>query len=343
MEKMNYAQLYSKLTKSLSPKIRGIFDRRFGVKSGNPETLESIGKSLKITRERVRQIEEAGFKTIRKNHQDSLDSVFGVFNEYFDKNGGFKKEDIVLSELGGPKNQPYVLFFLTIADKFSRVCGKKDYHYYWAKDGSTASFVKEKLTHLVKDIGSDKKMVNRQELVASFASKHGLNESAVSSYLEVSRKIQQNKEGKFGLAHWPEVNPRGVRDKAFLVFKKEQKPLHFRQIAGLIDFLGYSEEGKKAHPQTVHNELIKDNRFVLVGRGTYALAEWGYMPGTIKDIITKVLKEKQGNVYQDDVVKEVLAQRLVAKNTVLINLNNKKHFGKDEEGKYFLRETTQTA
>ena len=145
MENHNYAQLYSKLTKSVSPKIKNIFDRRFGVASGEPETLESIGKSLKITRERVRQIEEAGFSTIRKHHQDNLNAVFATFDEYFQNNGGFKREELVLEELGGKKQQSYVLFFLTIAEKYAKVSGKKDYHYYWAINKEAAHKAKETL------------------------------------------------------------------------------------------------------------------------------------------------------------------------------------------------------
>jgi hypothetical protein len=72
------------------------------------------------------------------------------------------------------------------------------------------------------------------------------------------------------------------------------------------------------------------------------LAEWGYVPGTIKDIIVKVLSDKKSPIHRDEIVKEVLAQRLVAKNTVLMNLNNKKNFEKDAEDNYFLRKT-QTA
>ena len=82
MEKINYAQLYTKLTKGLSPKTKDIFDRRFGVKTTakgrapkgqiiSIETLESIGDGLGITRERVRQIEEAGFTFIRKNNKET--------------------------------------------------------------------------------------------------------------------------------------------------------------------------------------------------------------------------------------------------------------------------------
>ena len=107
----------------------------------------------------------------------------------------------------------------------------------------------------------------------------------------------------------------------------------------MIDKFDYNMPNKKTYPQTVHNELIKDPRFVLVGRGTYALAEWGYVPGTIKDIITKVLKDKSEPVHKDEIVKQVLAQRLVAKNTVLMNLNNKANFEKDQNDKYFLRKT----
>ena len=342
MNKVNYSQIYTKLTKGLSPKTKGIFDRRFGVKSGEPETLESIGKDLKITRERVRQIEEAGFTFIRKNNQESLNTLFSDFNTYFEKNGGFKKEDVILNELGGSLNKPYVLFLLTIADNFARVCGKKDYHYFWAANQEAVNKTKDTLRGLVKDIESHGKLITKNEVVANFAEKHNLNENALASYLEISKKIQSNKEGSYGLIDWPEIKPRGVRDKAFLVFKKHQKPLHFRKITELIDELDYNLPGRKTHPQTVHNELIKDTRFVLVGRGTYALSEWGYVPGTIKDIITKILKEKQQPAHQDDIVKQVLSQRFVAKNTVLINLNNKKHFRKDLDGKYTLLET-QTA
>lgn len=343
MEKFNYPQIYKKFAKGLSPRTRNVFDRRFGLKSAKTETLESIGERLGITRERVRQIEEVGFNFIRKNNKDILERIFREFNSYFDSKGGFKREETVMADLGGQKNKPYILFLLTIgSDKFLRVYGKKDYHYFWSTTQDSGKSVKDKLSSLVSDIEKHRNLLTKNELLTNFASKHGLNEESLASYLEISKVIQTNKDGKFGLVNWPEIKPRGVRDKAFLVFKKEQKPLHFRNITELIDKLEYSVPSQKAHAQTVHNELIKDPRFVLVGRGTYALSEWGYVPGTIRDVITKVLKESQQAVSQDELVKEVLAQRMVAKNTVLINLSNKKYFQKNSDGKYFLTET-QTA
>ena len=119
----NYKQIYLKFTKGLSSKTKDIFDRRFGVKTGYPETLEAIGKTFGITRERVRQIEEAGFNVIRKNNGTTLDAIYAEFADYFKKNGGFKKEESILTELGGKNQKPYVLFLLTLGgENFSKIC-----------------------------------------------------------------------------------------------------------------------------------------------------------------------------------------------------------------------------
>lgn len=334
----NYKQTYQKLTKGLSEKTKDIFDRRFGVKTGTPETLEAIGKTLGITRERVRQIEEAGFNFVRKQNKELIDSVYSQFAAYFAEQGGLKKEDIILEQLGCKNQKPYVLFLLTLGEQFSRVCEKKDFYYFWSNLEDAQNKVKATLNSLVSKMQEAGKPMLKEEFVL-LASKNNISKQATLSYLEVSKRIQESKDGKLGLTDWPEIRPRGVKDKAFLVFKKHGKPLHFTKVAELIDELKYNLPNKKTYPQTVHNELIKDSRFVLVGRGTYALSEWGYWPGTIKDVIAKVLKDKEGPTHKDEIVKEVLAQRLVAKNTVLMNLNNKKQFLKDGNDRYFLKGT----
>ena len=131
------------------------------------------------------------------------------------------------------------------------------------------------------------------------------------------------------MTDWPEIRPKGVKDRAYLIFKREQKPLHFIDIANLID--------NNAHAQTVHNELIKDERFVLVGRGTYALREWGYEPGTVREIISKILEEEKTPVSKEQLLKKVQKQRLVKDNTILLNLSNGEYFLKDENGNYSLK------
>jgi hypothetical protein len=132
------------------------------------------------------------------------------------------------------------------------------------------------------------------------------------------------------LKEWPEINPRVIKDKAFLVFKKENKPLHFSQVAQLI--------GTNALVQTVHNELIRDQRFVLVGRGIYALADWGYKPGTVKEVISGILAQSGDPLSKDEILKKVSEQRIVKANTVLLNLSNKQRFLRNSQGKYLLRD-----
>jgi hypothetical protein len=89
---------------------------------------------------------------------------------------------------------------------------------------------------------------------------------------------------------------------------------------------------KKVHPQTVHNELIRDKRFVLVGRGTYALREWGYEEGTVKDVILNLLKKAGGFLSREKIYEQVLEKRKVKKATIAVNLADRKFFEKKADG-----------
>ena len=154
--------------------------------------------------------------------------------------------------------------------------------------------------------------------------------------LEVSRKIEPNNFSDYGLVGWSEITPKGVKDKAYTVFRKANKPLHFRQVAELINQAQFSDK-RLAHPQTVHNELIKDTRFVLVGRGLYALREWGYEAGTVRDLIVNLLKNN-GALHKEAIVQSIMGQRQVRENTILVNLQNRRYFVRNEKGVYNVKE-----
>ena len=49
----------------LAPNERTVLRRRFGLEGDEPQTLEAIGQGLKLSRERVRQIETAGLRKLR--------------------------------------------------------------------------------------------------------------------------------------------------------------------------------------------------------------------------------------------------------------------------------------
>ena len=75
----------------------------------------------------------------------------------------------------------------------------------------------------------------------------------------------------------------------------------------------------KTH-QDIHNELIRHDDFVLVGRGIYALNEWGLPSGTVCDLIKSVLEENGGPMKRQEIITAVLKKRDIRIGTISLNL-----------------------
>jgi hypothetical protein len=322
----NYQKICLDLLENLPQRQREIILRRFGLSAktsgqgtAKRETLELIGKAYGITRERVRQIEGDGLSRLKPKIKQ-YQKTFQEFENYFRNKGDLKREDILLEELGSSRWNPQIYFLLTLGPNFERVGESKDFYPFWTINQKALPLAKKTINSFYNRL----KKINRPLAITAFNPPRPLPQAALISYLEISKIIEKNQEGLFGLSHWPEINPRGIKDQAFLVFKKENKPLHFGQVAKLI--------GQSALPQTVHNELIRDPRFVLVGRGLYALKEWGYEPGYVRDVISKVLKDNKRPLTKEEILEEVSKQRLVKENTIFLNLSNKKYFLKTPQG-----------
>ena len=90
--------------------------------------------------------------------------------------------------------------------------------------------------------------------------------------MQALKNLEQNKYGEWGIADWGEVKPKTVNDKIYLILKHAGAPLHFTEIAKKINEMKFDK--KTANAATVHNELILDDRYQLVSRGTYGLKEW---------------------------------------------------------------------
>ena len=328
----NYQKICADLLKGLPQRTTGVIERRFGLRAGQRETLETIGQSYDITRERVRQIEVEGFSKIKPRIKENQ-KLFKYFEEVLVSFGGLKKEDDLLQSLGGNKFQNNVFFLLFNGDRFNRFPEDKDFYSFWAIKKESVNQAKKVVKSTINRFKKEKRTFSLAELLKD----QKLNENVFLSYIKISKQIQKNPEEQFGLKDWLEINPRGVKDRAYLVFKKEEKPLHFTQIATLIEKLPFPSQ-RGIHTATVHNELIKDPRFVLVGRGLYALTEWGYTPGVVKDIISKILKESKKPLSKKEVLEKVLEQRFVKENTVALNLQDRDCFIKDTKGRYRVRE-----
>ena len=330
--KQDYQKICQDLIKDLPQRQKDIVEQRFGLEDEERKTLEAIGQVYGITRERVRQIEEDGFSKIRPK-LEKYQEVFQYFEGEIEKFGGLRKEDILLNSLAGSKFQNQVFFLLILGEKFQRFAENKVFHSLWAIDQNSFNFAKEVLDFLSKKLLE----INQPLSFANLLKKanlqfKSLTSRSLQSYLEISKRIQPGIEGNYGLKDWPEINPRGVRDRAYLVFKKEKRPLHFAQVTRLINNSKFEKISQPpALIQTVHNELIKDQRFVLVGRGLYALGEWGYQPGVVKDVISMILQEEKKPLTKEEIIDRVLKQRIVKVNTILLNLG---HFPKTANGKY---------
>jgi len=125
-----------------------------------------------------------------------------------------------------------------------------------------------------------------------------------------------------------------MNDKIYLVLKKHGKPLHFREIARLINEAKFDR--KAAYPPTVHNELIMDQKYVLVGRGIYALRDWGFEPGVVAEVLVEIIKQKGQPMTRDELVQAVLKQRVVKPATIHLALTNKQKFEHLPDGRYGL-------
>jgi hypothetical protein len=112
--------------------------------------------------------------------------------------------------------------------------------------------------------------------------------------------------------------------------------MHFVDIAKKINEAGF--DTRVAYPATIHNELILDDKYVLVGRGIYALKEWGYKPGVVLDVIKDTIRKAPKPLTRDGIIEEVLKNRMVKRSTVILALMNKKHFAKNPDGSYQLVE-----
>lgn len=341
-------------------RTKDIILRRFGLVDGRRQTLEEIGQEYGITRERVRQIESNGLKSLSGpkivNHlKPSLDFV----KDHLADHGHLKREERLLQDLacvcyplvkndnGNTDSNPDIggedlsncqsafYLILVLGQPFMREKENDKLHAFWTIEKKSIAAAKNIIDSLVKLFSKNPQVVAFEDLHDLIKEKNSdLSEKAAFSYIDISKEIGVNKFGQYGLSHWPEIAPKGVRDKAYLILKKYHKPLHFTEITQLIN--ENDLDGKVAQVETVHNELIKDARFVLVGRGIYALSEWGYDAGTVVDVIVGLLKES-GPLSREEIIEKVLGKRMIKENTVLVNLQNRKYFVKSDGGGYALK------
>ena len=338
--KLNFKpeQSTDKLLRDLKDRDRYILESRFGLKEPKKKTLESIGQEYDITRERVRQIQDAALKAIRKSdNYDEAKEIFIEIENLINGLGGVVSEDHLLDHLSEDELvQNHVHFHLVIGDNFKKHKEDKSFRSRWSVNGEVTEKVHEALEKLHLNL-DEEDLLTEEHMILRFLDRLDgvedgyIDDSIARQFLTLSKMVDKNPLGDWGLTSSQNVSVRGIRDYAYLVMKKSGSPMHFREVAKAIT----ETFGKKAHSATTHNELIKDDRFVLVGRGMYGLKEWGYRAGVVKEVIKELIAER-GPMTKEEIIEAVLKERYLRENTILVNLSNKDYFKKNKEGKYAL-------
>lgn len=332
-------QVTKKLLTVLPERAKDVLEKRYGIGVDNTKhTLESIGQTYGITRERVRQIENYAIGSIQKSDLFAeFQAIFDELNQSIEElGGGLLAEQTLLEEITKDAVlQNHLFFLLVLGSPFSRKKENPSYVHRWYTNKDMADMVEKALRDVYKTLNKDE-LVTEEEILSRFKAELAEevadhDEAVLRRWLMISKDIDKNPLGEWGPSSSPNVRVKGVRDYAYLVVKRHGSPMHFREVAEAIEELF----DKKAHTATTHNELIKDERFVLVGRGLYALTEWGYSAGVVKDVLRELL-EKHGPLTKDELIDKVRKERYVKDNTIVVNLQDTNLFKKLPNGAYAL-------
>lgn len=330
-------QVTKRILSGLPDRANKVVVSRFGLGDKTERmTLEAIGQTYGITRERVRQIENAALTLIRKSENYKNEkATFDELREIVHQLGAIVSEEELLGHVSkDPQVQNHIHLYLTLGDDFTKHKDDEHFKSRWSVSGEISDAVHNALKNLYSNL-SDDELISETDLVNKFLEEvKGLsekyrNEEIARRWLSISKSITKNPLGEWGKSTSSNIKTRGIKDYAFLMMRKHGSPMHFREVAKAIS----DTFNKKTHTATCHNELIKDSRFVLVGRGIYALKEWGYKTGVVRDVIKELIK-KNGPMTKEDIVEQVMKERYLKKNTILVNLQNAKYFKKNKQGLY---------
>lgn len=327
----------------LRDRERDVLIARYGLAPSRPtkETLESIGRKLSVTRERIRQIENAALKKIGKKFAVTLKPLWRVVDAYLTAYGNVTDVDFLADHFKLGKNSQLELeknalrLALAAYASVKPIKKQSDLKEGWLGPGVTQADLLRVQQAAIEVLTSSGETMTEADLVSKVMEEIGnVSVALIKGSLRVGARLGMDNKGRWGLTAWPLVVPRRIRDKVYIVLEEAGKPLHFEEITKLI-----AQKFANDRPvlsRTVHNELISDTRFVLVGRGIYALSAWGYQPGVVSDVIKTVLREAGHSLKIGEIVDEVMKRRQVKRNTIIANLQDRSLFTKVAKATYDL-------
>ena len=344
---VNLKEILEDIFLVLTEKEKHVIVKRFCLDNQPRQTLEKIGSAFSVTRERIRQIEKIALNKLRRTVVNTkLNVINEVANEIIEQNGGVMLEDtLVLDTLAaiiskdGEGDAHIVRLALNINQSLNKVDKSQNNEKYWYNKEIDAKVLKNIANLGVKILKKAGDIVRKEKFLVDLTEgmkSQGVevSQKTIESMITTDTRMKEVEEG-YGLMTWRNVHPKSIRDKAYIILKKSAKPLHFKEIAEMISSAEFDK--KSVTEQAVHNELIRYEQFVLVGRGLYALKEWGYREGTVEDVIRHLLSKKSP-MSKQDIIAGVLKQRQVKKGTISLNLQKCPDFVRVGRAVYALKE-----
>ncbi len=326
-------QSFNKVLFGLSDKEKWIIERRIWL-WWDKQTLQNIWNSFTppITRERVRQIEETGIRKLWRIIKSPLFlQIQELANNLLDLHGWLLVKDkiinVIIKELNLEKNININVLDIIIQSNYNIQkskprLGTKTYFFLANVSKELVELIHKETLKILRR----KKDIMEQEKLYLIVQENLKNTSGyisttlIDASLDIFDWLVKWENTLIGLSRWKILNPKTLKDKAIYILKKEKIPMHFVDISNKITEL----LGDKVKVNTIHNELIRNTEFVLIGRWIYALKEWWFTPWTVIDIICSILNENNWPMTTEEISTAVLKKRNVKKTTIYMNLQNKK-------------------
>lgn len=314
------------------PKEQFVLLKKFWLTEWKEIPLQRIWKEYWLTRERVRQIENQWLMRFRRLiiWNEKYLKVIEESKKILDMNWWFLPEDDLIAKLLNKwifKFNWQELKLILVSDfdvyylKRNRAINKSFYIDPLFEDllSSMSSYI---TGYFNKKSSSEDLYEFVDKLKSEFGTKNDeikylQNNLFYVNFFKAVRWINVF-DGKVWLDTFIEVNPKTIKLKIIYLLRMIKKPLHYQEISTKI--LEWFPE-KPVKLNTVHNELVKNNEtFVNMWLWIYGLKEWWFEWWTVKDIIERILKKADRSMSIKEIAKEVLKEKMVSPNTIVLTL-----------------------
>ncbi|GIW67207.1 MAG: hypothetical protein KatS3mg096_075 [Candidatus Parcubacteria bacterium] len=286
---MNLTKILSDVFSCLNQREKDILIRRFGLE-GEEETLEELGNDYNVTRERIRQIQE-----------NALNKIIPLIKKNKEVSKIIKQSKKFLKPIGVRRGKTFFYFLDQKLDfsfqeikifKFFSLFSEEIIYYqnddylddFYAENEKIYQFS----LHLLKKIYLtflDSREVYPEEKILALILKEIKKHFNINpgyddliDFLKILKNIGKNPFNFWGVKNHNFITPRCLKDKIYLIFKLERRPMHFKEIYQKLHQLAKVEDEsihyywhKTYNPNSIRNELIKHNEFVLIKPGVYVL------------------------------------------------------------------------